>query len=301
MNSSLSSFLAHAYTREEARRALAQAGFGAGATAIVHASLFQLGHMVDDNGDLAQTWIDLLLEAVSPDGVIILPAFTYSYCKGEVFDPHKSLSTVNALANYAIATHQGYRSLDPIFSYVLLPASERQAERIARYQFSNVCFDMSHSVLGLAQELCAEHSTPIIAELLADTAQRHWTLVHHIEQKNLNVTRFMKRFSGTTIIDGKATPSECYFFCRLMAPNTISTAPMCSQGMPKRLIPLGHGFILATAIDECLAYYDQYKDEPWRFKQGPVLSESELQELRSHEEVVDPATIARVYSTPVKL
>ena len=60
MSSNFAAFKQHEYTQDEVRSALKQAGLVSGTAAIVHASLFSLGHLVDDNGDFAQTWIDLL-------------------------------------------------------------------------------------------------------------------------------------------------------------------------------------------------------------------------------------------------
>lgn len=54
--------------------------------------------------------------AVGPNGVLIMPAFTFSACKGELFDPELTPSTVGALPEYFRTLPGVARSLHPIFS-----------------------------------------------------------------------------------------------------------------------------------------------------------------------------------------
>lgn len=298
MSSNFAAFKQHEYTQDEVRVALKQAGLVSSTAAIVHASLFSLGHMVDDNNDLAQTWIDLLLEAVGPDGAIILPAFTYSYCKGKVYNPHKSLSTVSLLANQAIVTHQGYRTLDPIFSYVILPGSEAVAEKVAAYQFSNVCFDMDNSVIGLVESLCER---PVLMEIKSNQEGASFTVMHHVDQEIKRPTRFMKKFTGNTKLGNQVHQSDCYYFCRVFITNTeldmTKVMPLSSNN-----VSLGNGGIELHYLYD---YFDDYRKatiaDPWRLMKGPVLSDSELEVALANEQVIDEGSIVRELASPVKL
>lgn len=52
------------------------------------------------------------------------------------------MSSVSELANSCIRNHIGYRTQDPLFSYVLVnPRSKEQS-------FSNVCFDFDNGMAG---------------------------------------------------------------------------------------------------------------------------------------------------------
>ena len=41
-----------------------------------------------------------LLDVVGPDGTIIVPTFTYSFCDGKYFDPQKRSSEVGLFSNF---------------------------------------------------------------------------------------------------------------------------------------------------------------------------------------------------------
>lgn len=298
MSSNFAAFKQHEYTQDEVRAALKQSGLVSGTAAIVHASLFALGHMVDDNGDFAQTWIDLLLEAVGPEGAIILPAFTYSYCKGKVYNPHKSLSTVSLLANQAIVTHQGYRTLDPIFSYVILSGSEAVAKKVAAYQFSNVCFDMDNSIVGLVEALCER---PVLMEIKSNQEGYSFTLAHHVDQEVKRPTRFMKKFSGNTEINNQVYQSDCYYFCRVFVTNTeldLAKVALISHNN----VLLGNGGIESHYVYD---YFDDYRKatitDPWHLMKGPALSDAELEAALANEQVIDEGSIVREFTSPVKL
>ncbi len=114
------------YRSNEIKAALSAAGVKPGAACLVHAALFALG-WPQDSANVAQTWLEQLREVLGPGGTLILPAFTYSYCRHQVFDPLTSKSKVSLLANYALKHHLGYRTLDPNFSYIIIPGSEEHA------------------------------------------------------------------------------------------------------------------------------------------------------------------------------
>lgn len=288
------------YTQAQVQEALKMAGIVSGAAVIVHSSLFDLGILKDDNQDFAQTWIDLLLDAVSPHGAIILPAFSYSYCKGKVFDPKKSMSTVSSLANHAILTGQGYRSLDPIFSSVFLTRSQSVSKLICSYSFSNVCLDAEPSVIGLAHQICEQ---PVIISIRSQYRSPHFTLNHIIDQKLKRPTRFMKRFTGTTMVNGVAEQTECYYYCRLMVNNTATDLKKHAQDPRNKItVPLGAGGITSRLIDEvCAEHAKDIIQDPWHCLVGPALSPELLQKLRAAEQVVDESEIVRTYTHPVKL
>lgn len=203
------------YNQQDIRSALSAAGINAGSVAIVHASLWGLG-MPDDIDALHEMWLTALQEQVGPTGAIILPAFSYSYCRHEVFDPKRTWSTVNLLANHALSHHLGYRTLDPNFSYVILPGAQVEAQ-VAAYRFSNVSFDLKPSVYDLACSIDPDaHLVSIRTALELDL----FTCRHYVEQEVKRPMRFIKKFSGKTEIDGHQEATDTFYNCRLLMPNT---------------------------------------------------------------------------------
>ncbi len=90
------------YRNSEIKAGLRAAGVSPGAVCIVHSSLMHLG-WPEDGTNPAQVWLKQMQEYLGPDGVLILPAFTYSYCRHQVYDPRTDLCSVSLLANYAIS------------------------------------------------------------------------------------------------------------------------------------------------------------------------------------------------------
>ena len=103
---------------EEITHALRAVGVSTGDVALVHSDAIiaaQLPPMPDDQR------LDLLLgainSAVGTNGTLVMPAFSYSFTRGEPFDVLNSPSTVGMLAE-RFRTRVGVcRSSDPIFSF----------------------------------------------------------------------------------------------------------------------------------------------------------------------------------------
>lgn len=303
MNPSFAAFVQNTYTQNDVREALTRAGITEGCAAIVHFSMFAIGHMIDDDGDVVETWLKLLREAVGPTGAVILPAFSYSYCKKKVYKPLETLSTVNLLANEAIVMHQGYRSLDPIFSYVILPGSAEVAAKVEAFRFSNVCFDMQGSIVELAERLS---SRPIVMQVKGKDEIMLITLVHHAMQKAQIPLRYFKKFSGITEIKGEQFPTECHYHCRINIPNTVYDLDKVKayENFTQRvsLGPNSSGEILFAPVGEFLDKMEQlYYGDPWRFLKGPRISDEEAEQAMLLDHAEDPDKIVRTYSTPVKL
>ena len=104
---------------------LIKVGLKKGDTVLVHSQLLKVGIPEEDVFDLGKYYLDIILEIIGDDGELVLPAFTYSYCKNNVFSPLKDMSSVSELANTCIRNHIGYRTLDPIFSYVIVNPKSR--------------------------------------------------------------------------------------------------------------------------------------------------------------------------------
>lgn len=285
------------YRLSEARAALQAAGITRGAVCIVHVSLLQLGRLVDKTGSLPQDWLHLLQEQVGPEGTLILPAFTYSYCRHEVFDPLTTMSSVNLLANYAISQHLGYRTLDPNFSYLILPGNESSAQQVAAYRFSNVSFDFEPSIVALAYQLSAE---PRLVSVRTEHEFDRFTCYHLVDQELGRPCRFMKRFVGQTKLAGQLKTTASYFYCRLNVPNSSFDFVPLAAPLTARL---GAGGIYSVPLRTKLEHYRAgIAADPWWAVQGPALSADQCQALLAQEhDVCAPQDIVRTYQPPIKL
>ena len=90
-------------------RDLIRLGVPRGGLLMVHSSLRSLGHVADG----APTVIDALLQALGPDGTLVLPTFTYPVARdpGFVFDPLRTPSLMGAISDAGRRHPSAQRSL----------------------------------------------------------------------------------------------------------------------------------------------------------------------------------------------
>lgn len=273
---------------------LIKVGLKKGDTVLIHSQLLKVGIPEEDVFDLGKYYLDIILEIIGDDGELVLPAFTYSYCKNKVFSPLKDMSSVSSLANTCIRNHIGYRTLDPIFSYVIVnPESAEQ-------RFSNVSFDLENGMAGYLSKKNAKYL--MIGDLI------YFTLLLACEQQLHTYNRFMKKFSGITKINDTEIHSDCYYYCRRYCDNTILDLSKLTRIVVDPLVSAGK--VKYESFGNSHLYYctdvnimmDAYKEslnrDLFELLKGPALSESDLIKIDPEKDELD---INRVNYKIVKL
>ena len=273
---------------------LIKVGLKKGDTVLVHSQLLKVGIPEEDVFDLGKYYLDIILEIIGDDGELVLPAFTYSYCKNNVFSPLKDMSSVSELANTCIRNHIGYRTLDPIFSYVIVnPESAEQ-------RFSNVSFDLENGMAGYLSKKNAKYL--MIGDLI------YFTLLLACEQQLHTYNRFMKKFSGITKINDTEIHSDCYYYCRRYCDNTILDLSKLTRIVVDPLVSAGkvkyesfgnsHLYCCSNVNIMMDAYKESLNRDLFELLKGPTLSESELMKIDPEKDELD---INRVNYKIVKL
>jgi len=173
-----------AFTFDDVTAALRGAGVLRGETAMVHSDLGGFGKLGDlrDRSSFALSFIDALLEVLGPEGNLVVPTFSHSFCRDEVFDPENTPSGLGTLSEIFRKLPEAKRSLDPLFSVAVIGPAQRELASVGRS-----CFGA-----GSVFEKLHERNARLI--LLGDTFDL--TFIHYAEEK-LGVTyRYIKRFSG---------------------------------------------------------------------------------------------------------
>lgn len=85
----------------------------------VHSQVFGFGRPLVSKEEFLDTVIQVFQEAVGSSGMLIMPAFSYSFCKNEVYDVLNSPSTVGVLTEYYRTMPEVRRTAHPIFSFAL--------------------------------------------------------------------------------------------------------------------------------------------------------------------------------------
>ena len=273
---------------------LIKVGLKKGDSVLVHSQLLKVGIPEEDVFDLGKYYLDIILEIIGDDGELVLPAFTYSYCKNKVFSPLKDMSSVSSLANTCIRNHIGYRTLDPIFSYVIVnPESAEQ-------RFSNVSFDLENGMAGYLSKKNAKYL--MIGDLI------YFTLLLACEQQLHTYNRFMKKFSGITKINDTEIHSDCYYYCRRYCDNTILDLSKLTRIVVDPLVSAGkvkyesfgnsHLYYCTDVSIMMDAYKESLNRDLFELLKGPALSESDLIKIDPEKDELD---INRVNYKIVKL
>jgi aminoglycoside 3-N-acetyltransferase len=190
---------------EEITNALHAVGLYAGDVALVHSDAIvaaQLPPMPDDHR------LDLLLgaieSAIGANGTLVMPAFSYSFTRGEPFDVLNSPSTVGMLTERFRIRTGVCRSSDPIFSF---SANGPQAQ--------SLCAIPAQECFGKNSFFAALHKLNCHIVCLGCSLSSGGTFTHYVEKSHGVDYRYDKTFHGITIAaDRREGPSSVVYHVR---------------------------------------------------------------------------------------
>ena len=146
------------------------------------------------------------LEAAVPNGTLVLPTFTYSFCNDEDFDRDASASTVGVLTDAFRRRPGARRTADPLFSCAVRGPLPGPWERRLMDPRDTDSFGPESIFAYLVQ------NDARIACLGTDAT--HMTLIHHVEQRERVPYRFMKAFRGHVVDGARAVPVTAEYYVR---------------------------------------------------------------------------------------
>jgi aminoglycoside 3-N-acetyltransferase len=164
-----------------------------------HSFLPSLGQLVPGPEIVVET----LLAALGPDGTFVVPAFSYSFFRGDVFVVEESPSKVGVLGDVVRKFPGAVRSPDPLFS---MAAVGRDAADLMRRE-STQCFGPG-SIYGKLLDTGRLHVLLLGVDFTA------LSLFMHLEKINGVKYRYNKSFPGTTSVGGRTFPDEAVHFVR---------------------------------------------------------------------------------------
>ena len=188
----------------EIENSLRTAGLEKGDICMLHSKLTDIG--VPDRSllrskQLLPSLISCFENVLGREGTLVIPSFSYSFCKGEIFDQQNTPTTVGVLNEYFRKQEGTIRSSHPIFSVCARGPAAKDIVRVDDDSFgSNSCFGNITRLNGKI--------------LTFGTDLRHATYFHYPEQIFGVPYRFIKEFPGTRIIDGKPESATATFNVR---------------------------------------------------------------------------------------
>lgn len=236
------------YTVDDIVTALREAGVCEGDNIFIHCNIGFFGRLegATSSDTLCEGFLEGLKRAVGPEGTLVVPTFSYSFCHGEVYNPATTKSGCGLFTEYIYKQDGVIRSLDPNFSVAAIGKyADYFTEKPTNESF---CY-------GSFWTRLMEKKGKIVC-MNMDCGS---TFVHYIEKQNEVPYRYNKAFNGCIelpdgtvkrdyfvhFVYGLESPEDGPYFTRL--DEKIRCAGLC------RTANLGKGTLLAMDANE---YYD---------------------------------------------
>jgi aminoglycoside 3-N-acetyltransferase len=167
-----------------------------GRTVFCYSRLFGFGRIC--GVDAVKRMIEVLIDAVSSEGTLIIPAYTFSAYSSEVFDPETTRSTVGVFGEVARNTPGFVRSVHPVYSHV---AYGKHALSLCEKSSYSTCFG-SDSFFAKFAELSSAYI------LVLGTTFSVITGAHYYDQLADAPGRFIKKFPASLSLQGEVKEIE---------------------------------------------------------------------------------------------
>jgi aminoglycoside 3-N-acetyltransferase len=177
--------------------ALRSIGINPGSVVLVHSDAMVAAQFPDMP---TEQRLDLLIEAIDAavggDGTLLMPAFSYSFTKGEAFDLCHTPSTVGMVTERFRKQPHVRRTQDPIFSFSCRGPLAPE-----------LCAIPPGECFGAESVFATLHRLNACIVDLGCSLSRGGTFVHYVETAHHVDYRYSKVFSGSVISPGHN--SEC--------------------------------------------------------------------------------------------
>jgi aminopeptidase-like protein/aminoglycoside N3'-acetyltransferase len=262
------------YTKDELKKALISVGLQKGDIVICHLGMSKLGtpKEIYEGKSKFDVIYEAITETIGPQGTLITPTFSYSFCKGEIFDPLETPSEVGYFGEALRKIKGAKRSLEPIFSVAGIgPKVDELLDDLP-----NDCYGKDSVYDRLRQRN---------AKLCNIGVSLYYTpFIHHAERMAGGVPyRFLKLFSGYIKKDGKLVKENWIYMVRVLGDfsEPVSIEPDASKLNLCRSVNVGLGKIACAKSQD---FYDLYQsklsEDPWYLARGPACNPIEAEKTR---------------------
>jgi aminoglycoside 3-N-acetyltransferase len=172
--------------------------------ASIHIDAIGLIRIGETNRERVERFNEIIMQIEKLGGQIMVPSFSYTYPKGEVFDILNTPSEVGLVTEYLRKSHPHKRTVDAFFSYLLFGDKDSKHFKINDYE----CFGDD----SLISELFAKDGyVCCVGNVFHNTP----TEIHYIERLLGVEYRFNKIFKGRIKdCSGDFHDQTIIFYCR---------------------------------------------------------------------------------------
>lgn len=201
------------YTAADLDAALKRLPLAKGDVLFIHSNLGFFGRPegTETSAQLCNLFFDALLRRIGNKGTLVVPAFTYSFPRRQVFDPTESPAEMGTFAEWLRIHPDARRSCDPCYSVVAVGAeAEALTAQTAENSFAPESF--------FGRFLDADG---VVLNLNFDAGS---TFLHYLERKFSVPYRFDKTFEGHIRERGETSLAKSTIFVRYLSSD--ATAPV---------------------------------------------------------------------------
>lgn len=269
---------AFGWAKHDLITALRAVGVTTGDTVFAHACLETLGPRSDD-APRGEVVYDALREVVGETGTVLVPTYTFSFCRNEPFDVRRTptaggpWSTSSDVLEYVRVRPDAVRSRDPIHSVAGVgPRAHELLDNIPPTCFGEA--SVFQRLRGLNAKI-----------VMLGGPLEEATFRHHAEEMAGVPFRYRKLFTGEIRDGAQVRRTGWLYFVRIMADNGYpdgSRLEACArQTGVCRAAPLGTGEVLAV---EANPYFElttrSLASDPWFTARGPAADPVALEAAR---------------------
>lgn len=270
------------YVRTDLVNGLRLIGLRPGDTVFFQVSHLTLGQL--DCGpsgrEVCDSLYSALREVIGPEGTMLLPAFSFSFCGNEDFDVQATPSIQGAWSSslefleYFRRLPGVVRSVDPIFSVAGEgPRAELLLARLPNTSYGTDCFH--ERLMKSGGKICG------IGVGLAEAS-----FLHYVEEAVGVPFRYKKLFTGRITQNGKPSKHGWISSVPIQAPNGLPHGTrmeeMARSEGRSRVANVGLGEIVSI---DCRSFYEltsrEIARDPWITARGPAGDPIELENART--------------------
>lgn len=198
------------YTAKDMTAALRKVGLHEDDTVMFHVSLgmFGVAEGITSQDELHRLFLECVRAVVGPGGTVLIPAYTYSLCRGERFDVRSSPSTIGAFPEFFRQQQGVVRSQEPILSVC------GQGPKVKDLFEDLPCTCYGEDCLYARLVACK-------AKICTMGLGLNWaTFLHHIEEISRVPYRYLKIFRGEMLDTlGQCKTVDWLYYARVLGRN----------------------------------------------------------------------------------
>jgi aminoglycoside 3-N-acetyltransferase len=244
-----------ALTDKDIELLLVNAGLEENDIVMVHSDVASFGKLGDikDKDEFLQSLLQAFINVIGRNGTLIVPTYTYSFCKNEIFDIKNTKSAVGLFSEFLRTRMDAFRSEDPIFSHA---AIGKEAETILK-KTGNKCFGKD----SFFDRFYKEGGKIVNFGKKFDPAFFDVTFIHYVERAFGVDYRYDKEFSGKAIhYDGTSADKKTVYYVRYdhgegrdVKYNMLPLAGELEKSGLANRVDVGDSFVMCFSAKD---YYD---------------------------------------------